>query len=276
MNSKIFIGHTYHKRFFPKEHSFKYPLFFFGVDVDELDQLSNDHMLFSYNGFSAFSIHDKDYLSNDKGSIREKVNKVAKELHVKEVEKVLLFTIPRFFSYVFNPVSFYYALDKDKNILFMISEVRNTFGEVHLYKLLPAKKSRDLYYFDFNKEFFVSPFLDRSGSYEIITKSVQRDFSIQVSVKEGSKKMFFATQIGKETPFSSSNLRMLLWRYPLSVILVMIRIHYQALFLFWKRVGTFKKPELLSGNSFVIKVGILDKFRKFVFRNSKQVTINRN
>ena len=39
MNSKIFIGETWHHRLAVKSHNFRYRMYFFGIDLAELEGL---------------------------------------------------------------------------------------------------------------------------------------------------------------------------------------------------------------------------------------------
>ena len=108
---------------------------------------------------------------------------------------VYLVTAPRFLGYSFNPVSFWYLYDQRKNLKAMILEVNNTFDERRMYllkgsempppeeavnELVPtpgyktwkqelegtagdadASKFTD----SWSKDFHVSPFNSRKGSY---------------------------------------------------------------------------------------------------------------
>lgn len=102
-----------------------------------------------------------------------------------------LITAPRFFGYSFNPVSFWYIYDQGHRLQKMILEVNNTFGERRTYlldgssssslsrtsgssileeseSLLDGSKPRftDLWM----KDFHVSPFNSRKGSYSLKAK----------------------------------------------------------------------------------------------------------
>lgn len=91
-----------------------------------------------------------------------------------------LVTAPRFLGYVFNPVSFWYLFSKDYNLNAMILEVNNTFGERRMYfmdqdNIIPTsntdgqamnmlKKFKN----SWAKDFHVSPFNSRKGSYSLV------------------------------------------------------------------------------------------------------------
>lgn len=104
-----------------------------------------------------------------------------------------LVTAPRFFGYQFNPVSFWYLYGADKCLAAMILEVNNTFGERRMYFLTPddadmqadgptnhradeadrikgsgrSGSPRALLKQSWQKDFHVSPFNSRKGSYKL-------------------------------------------------------------------------------------------------------------
>ncbi|KAL8755958.1 MAG: hypothetical protein Q9199_003276 [Rusavskia elegans] len=88
-----------------------------------------------------------------------------------------LVTAPRFLGYSFNPVSFWYLYDGQKELRAMILEVNNTFDERRLYFLKGShgdpedERATDLSPGKFKdtwaKDFHVSPFNSRKGSYAL-------------------------------------------------------------------------------------------------------------
>ncbi len=61
MNSCIYNGEVTHTRFKPVKHFLKYDTFSFLIDLDEIDQLNRNNLIFSYNKFNIFSFYDKDH-----------------------------------------------------------------------------------------------------------------------------------------------------------------------------------------------------------------------
>ncbi|KAL8989164.1 MAG: hypothetical protein Q9177_001897 [Variospora cf. flavescens] len=101
-----------------------------------------------------------------------------------------LVTAPRFLGYSFNPVSFWYLYNEEKQLRAMILEVNNTFDERRMYFLKdtivkdpdeswtviehPRSKFKDTWL----KDFHVSPFNSRKGSYAL---SAQDPFSAHLN-----------------------------------------------------------------------------------------------
>jgi DUF1365 family protein len=241
--SAISYGEVAHWRAVPKEHSFSYPIFSFLLDLDELEAMSFRSRLFGVNRWSVFSIVYADYLSG-KGTLREDVERVLREQGREHMPaRITLITMPRFFGYVFNPVSFFACFDAEDRIIALITEVHNTFGEAHIYPLTCEPTSVPVEW-KFPKEFFVSPFFDLQGEYSLCVESVASELSIRVDLAREGQRVFSATLRGSARPLTLGRLMQTLIRYPLTSLLTMPRIHGQALRLFF-RVGAcpFEKPQ---------------------------------
>ena len=46
---------------------------------------------------------------------------------------IKLLCYPRIWGYVFNPLSVFFVYDKNSNLITILYEVKNTFGEQHTY-----------------------------------------------------------------------------------------------------------------------------------------------
>ena len=57
MNSKIYVGEVMHSRLAPVKHSFRYPVYFYAFDLDELSQLAASTPLFGYNQLRPVALH---------------------------------------------------------------------------------------------------------------------------------------------------------------------------------------------------------------------------
>ena len=136
MNSKIYIGEVTHARLSPVKHSFRYPVYFYAFDLAELSELARQTMLFGYNQRRPVALYDKDYLTPGETPVREKLEAVLTQAGRNfSLGKVILVTAARFFNYIFNPISFFYCHDDAGLLVCIVAQVRNTFGEMHLYLL---------------------------------------------------------------------------------------------------------------------------------------------
>jgi len=108
MKSQIFQGNVMHARLQPVKHSFVYPVYFLSLDLSELEELDQSLWLFSYNKVNLTAIHDQDYLNDNSDSIYTKLISFLKQKNCSDdIDSIKLVTVPRYFNYVFNPVSFF-------------------------------------------------------------------------------------------------------------------------------------------------------------------------
>jgi len=97
-----------HSRREPVRNSFRYPLSFFVLDLDELPDLERRLKLFSINRRNAVTLRDKDHFDGTR-PVKEAVVHFCAERGV-EVDRVLMLAQLRVAGYVFNPVTFFGCL----------------------------------------------------------------------------------------------------------------------------------------------------------------------
>jgi len=250
VNSKIFTGKVMHSRAWPVKNRFEYPLYMYVFDLEELAELDRKTPLFGYNRIRPVSIHDKDYLLPEPGSIREKLDRVLAGSGSGGVSRVELVTAARYFNYVFNPASFFYCYRADGSLDCVVIQVNNTFGEMHLYVLQePLEPPRGYQgHYSAEKVFFVSPFFKRKGSYEFLFSDIRHGrLDIAIHYRQNENLVFAARLQGRARPFNSFNLAATLFRHPLVASLTMPRIIWQAGRLHFKRkLPVFQKPPPMS------------------------------
>lgn len=240
MRSKISWGEVAHWRASPNQHTFSYQIFTFELDVDELEQLAVAPRLFAMDRWAVFSIRAADYLEGG-GSLRERVERVLCEHGQKtRPHRITLITMPRYFGYVFNPVSFFACFDAEDKVIGFLTQVNNTFGETHIYPLLcePANLPVE---WRFPKEFFVSPFYDVRGEYSARLERVGESLSVRVDLQRDGQLEFSATLRGEALDATPGRVRATIWKYPITSLLTMPRIHLQALKIYF---GAKATPQL--------------------------------
>jgi DUF1365 family protein len=247
MNSLIYQGETIHCRHTPRQHAFKYRMFWMGIDLNELPSLDRDLRIFGYNRRALVSLFDRDYGGPGEGSLNGRIREILKSEGVHEpIDRISLMTIPRIAGYVFNPVSFYLCFGPEGSIRILVAEVRNTFGEMHHYvtELENADSdTTDTLQCTIPKKFYVSPFFSVDGEYQVRLRQAGNEFSIIISLFEQSECVFSASMIGEGRGLNSRNLNRALFRLPMFALMIMTRIHWQALKLYFARgLGMFDKP----------------------------------
>ena len=174
---------TTHSRLIPAKHAFSYSYLFVGIPVDFRGHVRNILSVDSPRP-AWFSIDSSDYLNrgNSPAGLEWKLKRYLHSQSVtdKDYAYGYLVTAPRFAGYSFNPISFWYLYDSDTRLQFMVLEVNNTFDERRMYLLkakIPAKADSDAaskgwskmvsFKDTWDKDFHVSPFNSRKGSYSL-------------------------------------------------------------------------------------------------------------
>jgi DUF1365 family protein len=235
-----------HLRSTPVRHRFHYNIYWFGLDLDELPELHRRVRGFSYNRRNLLSIMDADYGGPGGGDLRNRIDALLQQSGVTPAPaRIVLMTIPRVAGYVFNPVNFYLCYGAENELTALVCEVRNTFGEMHHYVAAPeASSGRGRSMFRFSKQFYVSPFFETDGYYQVVVRHTDDIFDVTINLHRGTSIVFHATMNGQAKPLTTSSMLKTLIRMPLAATLIMLRIHWQAVQLRIRRgIPTHLKPE---------------------------------
>jgi len=241
----LLVADVAHKRLRPKVNQFCYKVYYFCIALSKLDELGSLKTC-KYNKSSLFSINDADHLADGLGSMQGYIKNILKEWNLDSVAdgEIILLTMPRIFGYVFNPVSFWFCLDKKNNLIAVLAEVNNTFGENHNYICFhddksPIKKDDLL---ESKKLFHVSPFLKVEGKYSFRFVYSDKNIGAWINYSDADGEMLTTSLIGKRTELSDKSLITCFARYPIVTIKVILLIHWQALKLVAKGIKYIPKP----------------------------------
>eukprot|EP01114_Cavostelium_apophysatum_P014730 TRINITY_DN3891_c0_g1_i1.p1 TRINITY_DN3891_c0_g1~~TRINITY_DN3891_c0_g1_i1.p1 ORF type:complete len:326 (-),score=57.80 TRINITY_DN3891_c0_g1_i1:4-870(-) len=248
--NRIFIGNVMHSRKQPKKHSFGYKIFMMYVELNEnVDNAFDQFYLWSSNPtdsgsflsrFKHWATFDqRKYLSRE-----QVVDLVRAETSIEVTGKVFLLTNFKYFGYQFNPVSYYYCFDDQKELVAMISEIHNTPWKEMIRYVHPVKNSSSSVHRHFQqKQMHVSPFFGMDYEYQI-SFNVPKDEELMVSWKmsKNNQADFYAVMKLKGVPINQNNLNFVLFRYPWMTAKVIAAIHFQALQLYFK-VPFFDHPK---------------------------------
>jgi len=271
LNSRIYHGYVMHSRLEKAKHFFQYPMIYFAFDLDELPVLANKIPFFSLNRFNLVSLHDKDYLEEGGLTLRAKITRHLENSGCTEAPgRIVLLTCPKLLGYAFNPVSFFYCYSRSNELMAVAAEVHNTFGEYHLYILKDQEALQDgLRVYEAHKQFHVSPFFDRSGIYEFRLGEPGSTLDIHIDLNKKDGKAILTRLWGESVPFTGGNLVKTIFKYPLSILLTIPRIYWQAAKLYFgKKLSFYSKPSPAGDMTIrVKKPGLLTRLcRHFVLR----------
>ena len=240
MTSSIYNGTVIHKRFKPKVHFFKYKVFSLLIDLSDLNVLDKNTNFFSYNNFNLISFFDKDHGERDGSSLVEWVKKNLEENSINsENIKIKLLCYPRIFGYVFNPLSVFFVYDNQENLISVLYEVKNTFGEQHTY--IFKVENNNLLQHNCSKKFHVSPFIEMDCNYFFKTLKPAEKISIIIDQYQLDEKILFASQDGIRVDFNSKELLKSYIKHPLMTFKIISAIHFEAFKLWAKGIRFIKK-----------------------------------
>ena len=262
VRSCLYECRVLHHRHAPREHRFVYSLFYFALDLDELPSVSRRSWLFSRERANVFSFRERDFLPTNEpahNATRDSSPGFSESLKERIIAfcatggialasdcRILLVTLPRVLGYRFSPVSFYFCRDADGTPRAAIAEVTNTFREVKSY-LVPLASTAgtrvgdNVFRLRVPKHFYVSPFSSLETEFDFTLRTPAAHLAIRIDDHEGDQMLLHSTLTGRRVSFSDAHLGWFLIKYPFVTLGVVLRIHWQALRLWLKRVPFFRK-----------------------------------
>ena len=241
LNSCIYSGIVTHERFKPKRHYFSYKTFSLLIDLNELKNIEKKVKFFSYNKFNILSFYNIDHGKRDGSSLTKWVKGTLKKSKINiDIKKVKLLCYPRFFGYVFNPLSIFYCYDKNLKLKAVLYEVKNTFNEQHTY-VFRCLTSSNLILNNCNKKFYVSPFIEMKTFYNFRLLKPGKKINVLIKQNDEQGLLLIARQVGKRLDLTSKNLFFEFIKHPLMSIKVISAIHFEAFRLWFKGIKHVKK-----------------------------------
>lgn len=290
-------------------HQTIWPLSVWIAKFREIDHLKNGEGLLQSRGENDLSSQQGDARSvaknlpnDDCNSIGNRILRlVAQKTNNKfkpslEKYRVMILTHLCYYGYNFNPVSFYYVVDKKSNeIAAVVGEVSNTpWTEMYCYVLHPdsidkvktKRKSKDnnallrKIEYSFPKEFHVSPFMEMDYWYDwsfigvpgapraaadsaYKSREISRSSPIPITVintlrRRGNDRIeFTAKLVMKSYAITPFQIIWQMMKLPVFCMIIQIWIHYQAALLFLKGIVYIPHPNGSETTASVIIANIM-------------------
>lgn len=234
------MGQVFHRRLRPREHAFAYPSYFLWLPMRALRR--EDCTALNRNGRGWLSFHDADHGYAGTDALAWLEGLLATEGIADVDGEVWLQTYPRVLGHVFKPVSFWFCERADTSLAAVVVEVNNTFGERHCY-LLHGPDLAWGHEQTAAKVFHVSPFCRVQGSYRFRFMRGGDHVVSCVDHDDDAGPLLLTSLSGRLQPLTSRRARSAFFAMPALTLMVVARIHWQALKLAFKRTPFFSKPQ---------------------------------
>ncbi len=218
-----------HVRRSPFRHAFTYKSYWWLVDLDALPLLPR-----GLRSLAQFRVSDH---VGDGPSLRANIDALLAAEGLR-AERVLMVANARVLGHVFNPISVHWCLDAAGDVVAVVAEVHNTYGGRHAYVLHPDEDSRA----GTDKVFYVSPFHEVEGRYEMRLPLPGQDLAIDLTYVRPGAEPFVATVRGTAVPATTLNVVRTSLRHPLSTRAVSTRIRLQGIRLWARRLPVVPRP----------------------------------
>ena len=243
--ASLYVGDVMHQRMKPVGHRFSYPVFSLLVDLDRLEEAASQSALFSVNRPNLVSFREKDHLGGTETTLRAYADRLLADAGIATpARQIVLICYPRIFGFVFNPLSVYYAYGDRHELIAVIYEVRNTFGDRHSYvcpvsdgELTEAGLRQSV-----EKIFHVSPFIPLKMQYHFRMLPPGDSVRWRILETDSDGPLLSATFSGERRELNSGNLFKLLARIPFLTFKIVGAIHWEALKLWIKGMKYIPRP----------------------------------
>jgi DUF1365 family protein len=246
-DAQLIVGQVMHERLRPVRNRFVYPVFCVLCNVDRLAELNC--WWFGVDRFHAIGLRHSDYGDGQPGPWIRRLLAEAGLPRCGDAEgdragDIRLMTFPRVFGYAFNPVSFWYCRNGQGELVALLADVRNTFGERHRYLLTAPDDSpiRPDQVLRCRKVFHVSPFCAVEGHYEFRLRDTEETVFVGIDYVDSAGLLLKTAIGGRRLPFAARHVWAALLGQPLLTVGIVVRIHLQALRLWRRGLRIFRKP----------------------------------
>ena len=239
-NHSIGQGHIIHKRTRDTQNFFQYKAPYLYVNLNDPHSLP---WFISLNKLNCLSIFYRQHGYREKQtSLFKFATDLAKRYQI-DFHQVNFITIPSFLGYSFNPISFYLYLDHHNQLVSILYEVKNTFGDqVHYLSL------KDFDQKQFKKNMYVSPFIEMDCTYKITVK-IPNPHRFQCFINQYNKEkdqIFYASIDLPLAPLTKAQGFLFFLTNIFGSLKAIALIHVQALKLFFKKSNFFKYSQRIK------------------------------
>ncbi len=243
MKSCLYTGRVSHTRLRPVRHAFRYRIWLALVELGELENPGGP-----LRGLwrRLLRLRPADHLPDrpEPGLRQRLAGLVGDRTGLAPDGEVYLLTGFGFLGHRFNPVSFFFCLDAAGELVCLVAEVTNTPWGERFYYVMDARAQRHerIKRFRSTKRFHVSPFLPMDMEYQWRFNVPGQKLGIGLAADRDGARVFSAALGLDRRPLTRRALALALLQQPGMSLLVLWRIHWQALRLWLKSVPFYPHP----------------------------------
>lgn len=247
--SQVYRGTLRHRRFVPRAHAFSYRVWMMWLDLDELPELFDGVPGFSARRPAPARFRREDYLGPVDIPLADAVRlRLTEELGYAPDGRICMLTQLRVLGAAFNPVTLYYAFDRDDRLAAILGEVTNMPWRERACYAAEVDGARKSHAARFAKRMHVSPFnpMDMVYRWRFNTPGERLLMHMEnhaTDGEDGAERCHFdATLTLDGTPATRGALIATLARQPGMSLKTFAGIHLQAFRLWRKGVPIHDHP----------------------------------
>jgi DUF1365 family protein len=229
----LVVGRVTHQRPGPVRHRFRHQAYQWLVDLDALPR--QPWYLAPFARFAS-----ADHIGDPARPIKANIEAylAAHGVRLGARGRIVMLANARVLGHVFDPLSVFWCYDRAGALACIVAEVHNTYGERHAYLLRPDEAGRSRA----DKELYVSPFFDVSGTYALTFTLTPHAVAATVILRRHEAVAFTATFRGRPRPATRAALARLLLRQPLMPQRVSALIRVHGIWLWLRRLPVQPRP----------------------------------
>jgi hypothetical protein len=233
----VVAGHVAHRRRTPVHHGFRHRVYQWLIDLDDVPR-----MPWYLRPLARFDARDHLGGTGDAATGDLKANVLRYLSHhgvdLGERPRIVMLANARTLGHVFDPLSVFWCFDGDGALRCVVAEVHNTYGERHAYLLNPDAGGGA----EVDKQFYVSPFNDVSGRYELRFELTPGRVRVTVDLVRDGSVVFGAFLDLVPEPATAGTVVRTALRMPAMTHKVSVLIRWHGLRLWLRRLPIAERP----------------------------------
>jgi DUF1365 family protein len=229
MKGRVLRGEVWHRRNIGPANAFRYKVLYTEVELGSLDNGLSKPWLLGINRFNLYSLNDQDHYCDEQGGFATAIPRLMNGgIAEPGLRRIRMITQPSMIGYVFNPVTFYLGENGNARTTLVVAEVHNRVGKRHEYVLQPRLSAGALTA-EFEKDFYVSPFVEKTGQYRFSFEEHGNDLELGLDLFREGECLFETRLALTAKPLTNVELAKALVTYPLTPQRTVAAIYWQAL-----------------------------------------------